>query len=265
MTLKSRLAWLRIDPFLILLVATVGLAALLPARGAAAPLMGWVSDAVVALLFFVYGARLAPKAVLEGLSHWRLQSLVFASTFVLFPLLGLALTFALRPFLPHELSVGLMFVCVLPSTVQSSIAFTGIARGNVSAALCSASVSNLLGVLLTPLLVVLLLDAHGAGFSPRALEDIGLQLLVPFAAGQLVRPLIGPWLLRNKDRHHHRRPRLRPGRRLRRLQRGHGQRHLVPGQPGQRRRDHRPGHGAARSRPARHHRDQPPARLLARG
>ena len=87
--------------------------------------MGWVSDAVVALLFFVYGARLAPKAVLEGLSHWRLQSLVFASTFVLFPLLGLALTFALRPFLPHELSVGLMFVCVLPSTVQSSIAFTG--------------------------------------------------------------------------------------------------------------------------------------------
>lgn len=198
MTLEALLARLHIDPFLVLLVLTVGLAVLLPARGAAAPVAALVSSGAVGLLFFVYGARLAPKAVLEGLSHWRLQSLVFVSTYVVFPLLGLALTFALRSVIPHELSVGLMFVCVLPSTVQSSIAFTAIAQGNVSAALCSASVSNLMGVVLTPLLVVVLLDAHGAGFSPRALEDICLQLLVPFAAGQALRPLIGAWLLRNK-------------------------------------------------------------------
>ena len=198
MTLNALLARLRIDPFLIILAATVGLAALLPARGGVAPVMGVVTNGVVGLLFFVYGARLAPKAVLEGLSHWRLQSMVFASTFVLFPLLGLALTFVLRPFLPHEVSVGLMFVSVLPSTVQSSIAFTAIARGNVSAALCSASVSNLLGVLVTPALVGLLLNTHGAGFSAHALEDISLQLLAPFAAGQALRPLIGAWLLRHK-------------------------------------------------------------------
>jgi solute carrier family 10 (sodium/bile acid cotransporter), member 7 len=87
---------------------------------------------------------------------------------------------------------------VLPSTVQSSIAFTSIARGNVAAALCSASVSNLFGMVLTPALVALLLSTHGAGFSFAAVQDIALQLLLPFAAGQALRPLIGAWLIRHK-------------------------------------------------------------------
>jgi sodium/bile acid cotransporter 7 len=86
---------------------------------------------------------------------------------------------------------------VLPSTVQSSIAFTSIGRGNVPAALCAATASNLLGMLLTPLLVGLLLSSQG-GFSVRGVGDIVVQLLLPFAAGQLARPLIGEWAQRNK-------------------------------------------------------------------
>ena len=187
-----------VDPYLIALICTVVLAALLPARGVAAGAMDDAVYAAVALLFFLYGARLSPQAVRDGITHWRLQSLVFLSTFVLFPVLGLVLTTVLRPWLTPELTMGLMFVCVLPSTVQSSIAFTSIARGNVSAALCSASVSNLLGMVLTPALVALMLSAHGGGFSMKALLDIGLQLLLPFVLGQLLRPLIGAWLLRHK-------------------------------------------------------------------
>jgi sodium/bile acid cotransporter 7 len=192
------LSRLPIDPYLLALIGTVALAALLPARGAAAPAMDGAVYCAVGLLFFLYGARLSPQAVAAGIAHWRLQSVVLASTFVLFPLIGLVLTTALRRFLTPELSLGLMFVCVLPSTVQSSIAFTSIARGNVPAALCSASVSNLFGMVLTPGLVALLLDAHGGGFRLSVLEDIGRQLLLPFVAGQLVRPLIGGWLLRHK-------------------------------------------------------------------
>ena len=100
----------------------------------------------------------------------------------------------MRPWLPPTLALGLMFVCVLPSTVQSSIAFTSIARGNVPAALCSASASNLFGMVFTPLLVLLLLSSHGSGFSLKALEDIAEQLLLPFLAGQAVRPFIGAFL-----------------------------------------------------------------------
>ena len=190
---------LRIDPFLIQLVATVILAALLPAQGRAAEAMTQVASLAVALLFFLHGAKLAPKAVLDGLLHWRLQALVAGSTYLLFPLLGLALTFALKLFLPPMLALGILFICVLPSTVQSSIAFTAVARGNVPAALCAATLSNLVGMLLTPLLVALLMRTSGAGgFSTDIVKDIALHLLLPFALGQAARPWIGGFLKRNK-------------------------------------------------------------------
>jgi sodium/bile acid cotransporter 7 len=189
---------LPIDKFLLMLIATVIVAALLPARGAMASVMDWVVSGAVALLFFIYGAKLAPKAVLDGLLHWRLQALVLASTFVLFPLLGLGAVALLGGLLGPGLSLGLMFLCVLPSTVQSSIAFTSVARGNVPAALCCASVSNLVGMVATPALVALLLTSNGAGFSADALKDIALHLLAPFVAGQLARPLIGGFINRHK-------------------------------------------------------------------
>ena len=196
--LRRTLARFGIDPYLLALLATVAVAIILPATGRGAVVANDAVSVAVALLFFLYGARLSPKAVWDGLLHWRLQSLVFASTYVLFPLLGLGLTKAFGNFLSPTLILGLMFVCVLPSTVQSSIAFTSIARGNVAAALCSASVSNLFGMVVTPLLVMLLLNANGGGFSTAAVESIALQLLAPFAVGQILRPWIGTFLQRHK-------------------------------------------------------------------
>jgi len=196
--LRRTLARFGIDPYLIALMATVAVAAVFPAHGTGAEIASDAVSIAVALLFFLYGARLSPQAVWEGLLHWRLQSLVFASTYVLFPILGLGLARVFAGVLPSELIAGLIFVCILPSTVQSSIAFTSIARGNVAAALCSASVSNLFGMVLTPLLVVLLLDSKGGGFSTRAVESIALQLLLPFLVGQLLRRWIGPFLQRHK-------------------------------------------------------------------
>jgi sodium/bile acid cotransporter 7 len=191
-----------VDPYLIALLGSVLLAAVLPARGAGAEFMDTAVFAAIALLFFLYGARISPQAVLAGIMHWRLQSLVFLSTFVLFPLIGLLLTSALRLWMPgglaNDLLFGLLFVSLLPSTVQSSIAFTSIARGNVPAALCSASISNLAGMILTPALVVLLLSSRGASFSVESLQSIALQLLLPFICGQAVRPFLGQWLLDHK-------------------------------------------------------------------
>ncbi len=196
--IRRTLARFGIDAYLIALMATVAVAAVLPAHGIGATVANGAVSVAVALLLFLYGARLSPLAVWQGLLHWRLQSLVFASTYELFPLLGLALARAFGGLLPQELVAGLIFLCILPSTVQSSIAFTGIARGNVAAALCSASVSNLFGMALTPLLVMLLLDSRGGGFSTQAIENIALQLLLPFLAGQLLRRWIGPFLQRHK-------------------------------------------------------------------
>ena len=192
------LARWRIDPYLLALAGTVLLASVFPARGVGADFTKGLTFVAVCLLFFLYGARLAPQAILAGIAHWRLQLLILLATFVLFPLLGLGLQAAIGDRLSAPLVAGLIFVCVLPSTVQSSIAFTSIARGNVPAALCAASASNLAGVVLTPVLVALILHTQ-AGFSLKALEDIAIQLLLPFAAGQIARPFIGAFLARHKQ------------------------------------------------------------------
>ncbi|HWD04816.1 MAG TPA: bile acid:sodium symporter family protein [Amycolatopsis sp.] len=191
------LAKLRIDPFIAAILCTVGVASLLPASGATATGFGISANIAVGLLFFLYGARLSSKEALDGLRHWRLHATVLSATFVLFPLLGLAASFLSPGLLTSPLYTGVLFLCLLPSTVQSSIAFTSIARGNVAAAICSASVSNLLGIVLTPLLVALLLSADGPGVSGSAVLDIVLQLLVPFVAGQLARRWIGGWVSRH--------------------------------------------------------------------
>lgn len=196
--MKTLLGRLRLDPYILAIMAMVGLAAILPAQGIGKDILEVAVRAAIAFLFFLYGARIAPKAIWLGITHWRLQGLVFATTYLVFPLLGLGMLALLPGSLDQGLVMGLMFVCLLPSTVQSSIAFTSIARGNVPAALCCASVSNLSGVIITPVLVALLLGSAGAGFSLYSVEEIALQIFLPFIVGQVVRPLIGRWLDRHK-------------------------------------------------------------------
>jgi solute carrier family 10 (sodium/bile acid cotransporter), member 7 len=194
----KRLSVLPIDTFLLAMAATVVLAALLPARGAAAGVMSVAAKAVIALLFWLYGARLSPRQAWQGVKRWRLHLLVLATTFVVFPVLGLAARGLVPWLLNIDLYNGLLFLCLVPSTVQSSIALTSVARGNVSAALVSASVSNIVGVVLTPLLVVLLMDTTGAArMDATAIRDIVLQLLLPFVLGQLLRPWIAGWIARH--------------------------------------------------------------------
>ncbi len=184
------------DPFVVSLLATVGLASLVPCRGFGAQVFGIAAIAAIVLLFFLHGAKLSREAVVAGARNWRLHAAVLAFSFAVFPLLGFVLTRALT--LPATIATGLLFLTLLPSTVQSSIAFTAIARGNVAAAVCSASLSNLVGVLLTPLLVSLLLARAGGNVGLAAIETIVLQLVLPFALGHLSRPWIAAWLARHK-------------------------------------------------------------------
>ena len=185
-----------LDPFLLALLTTVALASLLPARGGFAAFVGVAADAGIVLLFFLHGARLSRQAVLSGAKAWKLHLATLGSTYVLFPLLGLGI--AMLPGVPPLVGMGLLFLTLLPSTVQSSIAFTAIARGNVAAAVVSASFSNLIGIVLTPLLVALFMGRAGGGPSLEAVEAILLQLLLPFAAGHMLRPWIGDFVARNK-------------------------------------------------------------------
>ena len=185
------------DNFTLALVATVVLASFVPAQGVVARFFDDATTFVIGLLFFLHGVKLSREAIKAGITHWRLHMLVFGATFVMFPLLGLALKPVLTPLVTPELYTGVLFLCVLPATVQSAIAFTSMARGNMPAAICSASASTMLGVFITPLLVNLIVVPHGAaGASFDAIGRILLQLMVPFMAGHLLRPWIGGWIKR---------------------------------------------------------------------
>jgi sodium/bile acid cotransporter 7 len=193
----KRPAWF--DPFIFSLLTAVLLASCFPARGNWAVMISALADAGIILLFFLHGARLSREAILSGLRHWRLHLLVIGATFGLFPLLGLGISHL--PFLSPAVATGMLFLTLLPSTVQSSIAFTSLARGNVPAAVCTAALSNLLGIFLSPALVLLLMQSRGGmpviGWS-SVLAILG-QLLLPFLLGHLCRPWIAAWVSRNRQ------------------------------------------------------------------
>ncbi|KAK0331051.1 hypothetical protein LTR94_030437, partial [Friedmanniomyces endolithicus] len=118
---------------------------------------------------------------------------------LLSPLLGLGI--ASLHLLGGALATGMLFLSLLPSTVQSSIAFTAMARGNVAAAVCSASMSNLIGIVATPLLVQVAMHpaaSAGGGMAWGSVKTIALQLLLPFVAGHLLRPWIGGFVARHQ-------------------------------------------------------------------
>ena len=186
-----------VDPYVAALLGTVALAALLPASGQAAGVVEGAADLAIGLLFFLYGARLSTREAVHGLRQWKLHLVVGSSTFVLFPLLGLAAG-GLVPFLlTNRLHTGVLFLCVVPSTVQSSIALTSTARGNVPAAICAGTYSSLAGMVLTPLLAAWLIGST-AGFSADGLVRIATQLLLPFVAGQCLRRWIGGFTARHR-------------------------------------------------------------------
>ncbi|MFE7561344.1 bile acid:sodium symporter family protein [Kitasatospora sp. NPDC057500] len=194
---RRRPWWRALDPYVAALAGTVALAARRPATGRAARGAELACDLAVGLLFFLYGARLSTRETLAGLRHLRLHGLVLASTFVLFPVLGSVATALASGPLTEQLRTGVLFLCLVPSTVQSSVALTGAARGNVPAAICAGTYSSLVGLVLTPLLAAWLLGARAALSADGLLRILG-QLLAPFLLGQLLRPWVGGFLSRHR-------------------------------------------------------------------
>jgi len=187
------------DDFTLGLIFAVTVASIFPCEGQVAVVFERITSFAIGLLFFLHGAKLPREAVLAGMRHWRLHLTVMACTFLMFPVLGIVLRPLLLPLVTPELYLGILFLCVLPSTVQSSIVFTSVARGNVAAAIVSASASNLFGIFLTPLLAgVLVIAGGGSHSSMDSAVSIALQLLVPFVAGQIARKWIGRWVDRHK-------------------------------------------------------------------
>jgi len=192
-TIQTKKEW-----FVPALIAVVAVASVLPCYGAGVRVFDSLALLAIGSLFFLQGARLSRDAIVAGMKNWRLHLGIASATFVLFPLLGLGLLGLSPGILTPPLQIGVLFVCALPSTVQSSIALTSIARGNVAGAICAATASNIIGVILTPLLLALMLRVQGAAIDLSGLWKILVELILPFIVGHLLRPWIGQWTDRNR-------------------------------------------------------------------
>ncbi|MCY2982530.1 MAG: bile acid:sodium symporter [Planctomycetota bacterium] len=187
------------DPFVSLLMAVVVAASFLPCRGSFALFLDYATDAGIVLLFFLHGAKLSRESIVSGMLNYRLHIATLAVTFFLFPVLGLLLIRA--PGIDPSLKTGILYLTLLPSTVQSSIAFTSIAKGDVPAAVCAATLSNLLGMFVTPVLVGIFMQIPGGQTQVTldSVRTIALQLLLPFLVGHLARPMFAVWLAKHKS------------------------------------------------------------------
>lgn len=191
----------KIDPFLLTLICVVITASFVPCEGQTKVVFQYLTTFAIGLLFFMHGAKLSLDAIITGIKNWRLHLFIFSTTFIIFPVLGIIMHFLVPTFLSQELYQGFVYLCVLPATVQSAIAFTSIARGNVAAAICSASASTLLGVFITPILVGLLMNTQSSGSMSMldAISSIMLKLMLPFILGHLSRRFIGKWVDKYKS------------------------------------------------------------------
>lgn len=187
---------LKFDRFLLTLIIVVIIATFLPCEGKINTFFEYLTNIAIALLFFMHGAKLSFSAIVDGIKNWKLHLVIFITTFVIFPLLGASLQVFVPTLLSNELYLGFIYLCTLPATVQSAIAFTSIARGNVAAAICSASASTLLGVFVTPILIGILMhtQAQESVDMSHTVLSIMLKLMLPFILGHLSRPVIGRWI-----------------------------------------------------------------------
>lgn len=191
----------RVDWFLLGMVAATVLAWLFPEPGAKGGVLHpeLANKLGVALIFFLHGLLLSFAALRAGTLLWRLHLVVQLSTYLVCPLVGLATLALFGAGLDPNLSLGIFYLCALPSTVSSSVAMTAAARGNVAAAVFNATLSSVLGVFVTPLWIGLQMGASGASLPlGRVVLDLALWLLLPLALGQLARPALGAFALRHK-------------------------------------------------------------------
>src|SRR5690625_1292547 len=164
--------------------------------------MNTISSLGISLIFFFYGLSLSTEAIKNGLKNWRLHVVVQGGTFLLFPLLVLIFYPFVKDTSQKLLWLAFLFMAALPSTVSSSVVMVSIAKGNLPAAIFTASISGIIGIILTPwwmMPFILKVDA-AYDFTTIYLQLI-TEIVVRLALGLSLRKFLGQWA-RNRSEEH---------------------------------------------------------------
>ena len=185
---------IKIDKFVLSIIAVISIAYFFPNWGtqnSKVPI-DTISAIGISLIFFFYGLKLSPQKLKAGIKNWKLHLLVQSSTFLIFPLLILIF----RPFIQNQeqeiIWLAFFFLAAIPSTVSSSVVMVSIAKGNIPSAIFNASISGIIGVVLTPLWMGLFVQSAQADFD---FADIYIKLIVqiilPVVLGVLLQQFFG--------------------------------------------------------------------------
>lgn len=186
---------IKFDLFVLYIILAVVLANFIPVTSHYETTFRYITQGAVSILFFIHGAKLSTQDISKGLTNWKTHVLILGLTFLVFPLLGMVLSVLPNCFLHPSIYNGFLFLCVLPSTIQSSIIFTSTARGNVATAMGAASISSLLGVFISPFLANILLETQGISTDIyTCVQDILVELMLPFVLGHLCRPFLDQFI-----------------------------------------------------------------------
>ncbi|WP_405607117.1 bile acid:sodium symporter family protein [Polaribacter sp. Asnod1-A03] len=184
----------KIDKFILSIIGVILIAYFFPnwaTEDSKAPL-NTISSIGISLIFFFYGLKLNPTELKSGLKNWKLHILVQGATFLMFPLLVLFF----RPIIQNEeqetIWLAFFFLAALPSTVSSSVVMVSIAKGSIPSAIFNASISGIIGILITPLWMGLFINNPQTDFNfTNIYIKLILQIIFPVVLGLLLQRFLG--------------------------------------------------------------------------
>lgn len=195
---------IKIDPFVYAIVSAVFLSYLIPFFGnkeLVKPILLEVSSIGISLIFFFYGLKLNYTIIKEVVKNWRVHLIVQCATFLLFPLLVLLIYPFIKTDLAHTLWLSVFFLAVLPSSVSASVVMVAVAKGNVPVAIFNASLSGIIGILITPIWMSYFIDVQTMEFDFNEIYfNLVTEIIVPLALGIVLQRYIGGWAIRNTEK-----------------------------------------------------------------
>ncbi|MBN1673055.1 MAG: bile acid:sodium symporter [Kiritimatiellae bacterium] len=187
-TYPDLMQFLKKNWFVLAMLAVLAAAFAAPGAGAYLNAGKFAGTAAVVLVFFLSGFSLPSAAIVKGLREVRLHLFIHVFIFGISPLYFALTAWPFRDVMDGHLIAGIYALACLPTTISSCIVFTQLAGGNVAGTIFNASLSNLLGVFISPLLLTVLLRGGGDALPFGQVVDIFVKLLVrvllPFVVGQ---------------------------------------------------------------------------------
>ena len=186
---------MKFDSFILFLLVSIGIAYFFPqlALYQDGELLSSITTAGVFMIFFFYGLKLSFNEIRVGLSNWRLHVVVQLATFLIFPLVVLLFKPFVQSAVQENFWLSFFFLATLPSTVSSSVVMVSIAKGNIPAAIFNASISGLIGVLVTPLWMALFLDFQSEQILSNVYTGLLLEIILPVLMGLFLQRYWGGW------------------------------------------------------------------------